>query len=310
MNIAALNSAQHEQALIRARKRVKEIRSFYLSVSLYCVIIPCLWLINYLTLGNSKAWWAHWPTLGWGIGLTIQAMTTFAGRSFFGSEWEARKVDELMARENLKIVSSEKQLMQAQMRMLQAQIEPHFLFNTLANVQSLISRSPERATLMLDNFISYLRQTLSASRSQEGTVKQEMDLLRNYLDLIKIRMGERLQFSVDVDDTILSAPLPPMLLQPVVENAVKHGLEPKVEGGRVHIRATANDDVMRFEIVDNGLGFADGAHRSGDGIGLANLRERLAVLYDNNASLTVSDANPGTRIVITVPKITSKLSAP
>lgn len=152
------------QAIARARKRAKAMRGFYLSASFYCVIIPALWLINYLTLESSKTWWAHWPTLGWGLSLVLVGMTVF-GKGFFGSEWEERKVEELMARENLKIVSSEKQLVQAQMRMLQAQIEPHFLFNTLANVQSLINRSPERANVMLDNFISYLRQTLSASRS-------------------------------------------------------------------------------------------------------------------------------------------------
>jgi sensor histidine kinase YesM len=297
-----VGSVQHEQALTRAKKRAKEIRGFYISLSLYCVIIPALWFINYLTQPSTKVWWAHWPTLGWGFGLVVMALSIFAGRSFFGSEWEERKVEELMARENLKIVSSEKQLVQAQMRMLQAQIEPHFLFNTLANIQSLINRSPERANLMMDNFISYLRQTLSASRSQAGTVKQEMDLLKNYLELIKIRMGERLQFSVDVDDAIANAPLPPMLLQPIVENAIKHGLEPKVEGGRVSVRATHDAHLMRFEIVDNGLGFSKNAGAIGGGVGLTNLRERLAMFYDNQATIAVSDAEPGTRIVVTLPK--------
>jgi sensor histidine kinase YesM len=289
-------SAQ-DAALLNARKRVKEMREFYVNLSLYCTLIPILWLINVFT---TSPWWAQWPTIGWGIGVTIHGLTVFADGTFFGAAWEEKKVAELMAREQLKVVSSEKQLVQAQMRMLQAQIEPHFLFNTLANIQSLINRSPERANLMMDNFIAYLRQTLSASRSQNGTVKQEMDLLRNYLELIKIRMGERLQFAIDLDESISESPLPPMLLQPLVENAIKHGLEPKVEGGRVNIRAKRDGDRIRFEVEDNGLSFSEDA---GDGVGLSNLRERLAVLYDSRAELTISDANPGTRIVIEIPTL-------
>ncbi len=289
---------RHEEALRDAHKRVKAIRGFYIAASLYAVIIPSLWVANLIMGGRI---WAIWPTLGWGVGLTIQGMSVFAGRSFFGAEWEQKKVDEIMARENLKVVSSEKQLVQAQMRMLQAQIEPHFLFNTLANIQTLIPRAPDKASLMLDNFIAYLRQSLTASRAQEGTVKQEVDLLRNYLELLKIRMGDRLQFEFDIDDDLQSASLPPMLLQPVVENAIKHGLEPKVEGGRVRVTARRSGESMVLTVADNGLGFSDHADSSGAGVGLGNLRERLAVLYDGQATLTVADAAPGTVITIQVP---------
>ncbi len=300
--IPAQQALRQEEALRRARKRVKEMRGWYLSATAYAVVIPALWIIN-LSMGGRI--WAHFATLGWGFGLTIHGLSVFAGRSFFGTEWEERKVEELMAREKLKVVSGEKQLVQAQMRMLQAQIEPHFLFNTLANIQSLISRSPERASLMMDNFIAYLRQSLSASRAQEGTVQQEIDLLRHYLELIKIRMGDRLQFAFDVDTTLGSAPMAPMLLQPLVENAIKHGLEPKVEGGRVDVRIAREradgGEQMRLTVRDNGLGFGEHADSAGTGVGLANLRERLNVLYDGRATLTVADAQPGTEIVIRVP---------
>ena len=289
---------RHEEALRDAHKRVKAIRGFYIAASLYAIIIPSLWVGNLIMGGRI---WAIWPTLGWGIGLTIQGLSVFAGRSFFGSEWEQKKVDEIMARENLKVVSSEKQLVQAQMRMLQAQIEPHFLFNTLANIQTLIPRAPDKASLMLDNFIAYLRQSLTASRSQEGTVKQEVDLLRNYLELLKIRMGDRLQFEFDIEHDLLGASLPPMLLQPTVENAIKHGLEPKVEGGKVRVAARRSGESMVLTVADDGLGFSDHADSSGAGVGLANLRERLAVLYDGQATLTVADAAPGTIITIGVP---------
>ncbi|MBL8522752.1 MAG: 2TM domain-containing protein [Betaproteobacteria bacterium] len=293
-----ISQMRHEEALRRARKRAREIRSFYISATMYAIVIPFLWIVN---LSTGTKIWAHWATFGWGIGLTIHGLSVFAGRSFFGSEWEERKVEELMARENLKVVSNEKQVVQAQMRMLQAQIEPHFLFNTLATIQSLIARAPDKAELMMDNFIAYLRQSLSASRSQEGTVKQEIELLRHYLDLLKIRMGPRLEYDLEIAPGLESEPLAPMLLQPVVENAIKHGLEPKIEGGRVRVSATRADSHMLLRVTDNGLGFAEHADSKGQGVGLANLRERLAVLYDGRAALTVADAKPGTDITLSIP---------
>ena len=304
--ISSIQIMRHEEALRRARKRVKDIRSFYVSATMYCIVIPSLWAIN--LIGGGKLW-AHWATIGWGIGLTAHGLSVFAGRSFFGSEWEEKKVEEIMAREKLKVVSSEKQLMQAQMRMLQAQIEPHFLFNTLATIQSLIGRSPDKANLMMDNFIAYLRQSLSASRAQVGTVQQEFDLLRHYLELLKIRMGDRLQFELDASDDLSSEPLAPMLLQPIVENAIKHGLEPKVEGGMVRVSARRDGGQMVLTVADNGLGFSDHADSSGEGVGLSNLRERIAVLYDGQATLTVADMNPGTGITISVPLSRSAPSA-
>ena len=296
--VTTIQAMRHEEALRNARNRVKHMRSWYMSATMYAIIIPSLWVIN-LSMGGKI--WAYWPMLGWGLGLTVHGLSVFAGRSFFGNEWQEKKVAEIMAREQLKVVSSEKQLMQAQMRMLQAQIEPHFLFNTLATIQGLIGRSPDKANLMMDNFIAYLRQSLSASRSQAGTVKQEFDLLRHYLELLKIRMGDRLQFELDVTDDLGSTPLAPMLLQPIVENAIKHGLEPKVEGGRVQVTAKRDGAQMVLSVKDNGLGFSDHADSSGEGVGLSNLRERIAVLYDGHATLTVAEANPGTEITIRAP---------
>ena len=298
MSLITRATLRHEEALRRARKRVKDMRGWYMSATMYAVVIPTLWAVN--LFGGGKIW-AHWATLGWGIGLTIHGLTVFAGRSFFGAEWEEKKVDEIMVREKLKAVSSEKQLVQVQMRMLQAQIEPHFLFNTLATIQGLIGRSPDKANLMMDNFIAYLRQSLSASRAQEGTVKQEFDLLRHYLELLKIRMADRLRFELDLGDDLGGAPLAPMLLQPIVENAIKHGLEPKVEGGMVRVSARRDGGQMVLSVADNGLGFSDQADSLGEGVGLSNLRERIAVLYDGQATLTVAEANPGTQITIRVP---------
>ncbi len=294
----------YDVALRRARKKAKEIRDFYMNLVAYCVIIPVLWIVNAFSPGP---WWAQWATLGWGLGVTIHGLTVFADGTFFGTAWEEKKIAELMANEKLKVVSSEKQLVQAQMRMLQAQIEPHFLFNTLANIQSLIAKSPERANLMMDNFIAYLRQSLTASRSQEGTVQQEIELVRHYLELIKIRMAERLIFLIEIEPALSNHSLPPMLLQPIIENAIKHGLEPKEEGGLVSLRGerVGSGDQVRFTIADNGLGFGANADSAGTGVGLANLRERLKLLYDGAATLEITDANPGTRVVVTIPNVSA-----
>jgi LytS/YehU family sensor histidine kinase len=291
--------AQRRDAEARAYKRVREMRGFYFNALFYVILIPACWIFNLTS--TPHALWAVFPTIGWGIGLTIHGLNAFADRSFFGQAWEEEKVAELMARENLKVVSREKQLVQAQMRMLQAQIEPHFLFNTLANIQSLIARAPDKANLMMDNFIAYLRESLAASRAHEGTVSQEFALLRHYLALIKIRMDARLSFELTLDPALASEPLAPMLLQPIVENAIKHGLEPKLEGGSVSVTAASSGGRMLILVRDNGLGFSDVADHAGTGVGLANLRERLALLYAGDARLTIVDAKPGTEIVLNLP---------
>lgn len=288
----------YDAALAEARKQVKEIRSFYIHAGTYALIISGLWLLNAVSAGG---WWVQWPMLGWGAGLGVHGLSVFAGRSLFGPEWEARKVAELMARENLRLVTTEKELMHAQLRLLQAQIEPHFLFNTLANVHSLIAREPAQAAAMLDHFIAYLRESLAASRAQHGTLAQEAALLRHYLALIQMRMGPRLAFHVDVPDDLAGQPLAPMLLQPLVENAIRHGLEPKVEGGRLSVTAQRHAQHLVITVADDGLGFGAHPDSAGTGVGLAHTRERLAMLYDGRATLAVADAEPGTRVTLTLP---------
>ncbi|MCA0174950.1 MAG: 2TM domain-containing protein [Proteobacteria bacterium] len=298
----AVLDAAYDAALAHARKQVQEIRGFYTHAGIYVLVITGLWVLNALTGGE---WWVQWPMVGWGIGVACHGFSVFAGRTFFGPEWEARKVAELMARENLRLVTTEKELMHAQLRLLQAQIEPHFLFNTLANVQSLIARQPREATAMLDHFITYLRESLAASRAQTGTLAQEFALLRHYLELIQIRMGPRLAFELDLPPDLAHQPLAPMLLQPLVENAIRHGLEPKVEGGRLTVQARRGDTQVHLTVADDGLGFGIHADSAGTGLGLAHTRERLAMLYDGRATLSVTDAQPGTRVTMTLPLTTA-----
>ena len=152
---------------------------------------------------------------------------------------------------------------------------------------------------MLENFIAYLRTSLATTRETETNLGQDFELMRRYLAILQIRMGDRLQVDISVPPTLSQFKLPPMLIQPLVENAIKHGLEPKVEGGLLSLRATQVGDMVRIEIADTGMGFQN---TTSGGIGLLNVRERLAMLFGDRGALSVEDNQPcGTRIVVTLP---------
>jgi hypothetical protein len=195
------------------------------------------------------------------------------------------------------------QATESQLRLLQAQIEPHFLFNTLANVQSLIGHDTPGARQMLVDFTAYLRVGLDQLRHADSTLAQELDMGRSYLQLFQIRMGERLRFSIDADAQARAAILPPLLLQPLIENAITHGLEPKVEGGAVHIYASVRAGLLEIAVTDDGLGL-DGPkrqRRAGNGMALDNIRARLRTRYAGNAALSVTARAVGTRVSLHLP---------
>ncbi len=201
-------------------------------------------------------------------------------------------------RERAKAVELQRQAIDARLRSLQAQIEPHFLFNTLANVVSLIDTAPDKARLMLERLIELLRASLAASRSERTTLGQETALITAYLDILRIRMGKRLSYTIDVPADLMDARLPPLSLQPLVENSIKHGLEPKLEGGHVHIIARSAGGALQLDVEDDGLGFPS---HTGNGVGLANLRDRMASLYGDKARLAVEELARGTRVRVTLP---------
>jgi hypothetical protein len=193
---------------------------------------------------------------------------------------------------------------EAQLRLLQAQIEPHFLFNTLANVASLIDPDPAKARQMLENFIAYLRASLQKLRLEHSTVGAELDMAESYLRLLQVRMADRLRFVIDADVAARSARVPPLLLQPLVENAIHHGLEPKLDGGEVRIRAHVDGATLQITVDDDGLGLGGPprvGRQAGTGMALENVRARLASLYGDEAALTMSPREPGTRAHITLP---------
>ena len=215
-----------------------------------------------------------------------------------------RRAEELtaqiaLAEEQERVATFERAATEANLRALQAQIEPHFLFNTLANVTSLIHTKPDDAKRMLEDFIAYLRATLAASREQHSTLGGEFEMMKNFLSILKIRMGERLQVHLDLPSELRNATMPPMLLQPLIENAIRHGLEPKLEGGGIALTAARNDDSVRISIVDTGLGFSN---KTSNGIGLKNVRERIEKLYGTRGNVLVEENQPsGTKVVVTIP---------
>jgi hypothetical protein len=203
------------------------------------------------------------------------------------------------------IAKAERDATLAKLALLQSQLEPHMLFNTLANLRVLISLDPPRAQAMLDRLIAFLRATLTASRTQAHSLAAEFERLDDYLQLMAMRMGPRLQARFDLPEELRGLEVPPMLLQPLVENSIQHGLEPKVEGGRVEVSARREGDVLLLEVRDTGVG-VDGAPASnGTKFGLKQVRERLHTLYGEAASLALEPADEaeggGTRARVRLP---------
>ena len=212
------------------------------------------------------------------------------------AERRAQAATETAAEESLK-----RQLAEAQLKTMQAQVEPHFLFNTLASVDYLIETEPSTASKMQKSLIQYLRAALPQMREGSTTLGKEVQLCRSYLEILKFRMEDRLQYSLIVPQGLSSAQFPPMMLQSLVENSIKHGLEPKPEGGSLTISADISNGRLRVTVADSGLGFA-AAGVSGSGVGLANVRERLAALYGGAARLSIEANSPsGTIVTIEVP---------
>ena len=196
--------------------------------------------------------------------------------------------------------ATEKELAIAKLSLLQAQVEPHFLYNTLASAQVLVRSDPAGADAMLGHLIEYLRHSLPRTDRALSTLGEELERSRAYLEILKIRMGSRLKLHIDVPDELLATPLPPMLLQTLVENAIKHGLEPRPGEGAIWIFARRQDARVAVTVADDGKGFDP--RGSGTGIGLKNARERLKLIYAGQASLVIAANFPqGVAATINVP---------
>jgi signal transduction histidine kinase len=224
--------------------------------------LRALLLILMISLGITLA--AVWFLYSRGRMLTLQAMTEAAERS----------------------------AAESQLKLLQSQLEPHMLFNTLANLRVLIGTDPARAQAMLDRLIGFLRATLAASRSGSHALADEFERIGDYLELMAVRMGPRLAVRVDLPESLRALAVPPLLLQPLVENCIRHALEPQVQGGRIDLSAAREADTLVLRVRDTGIGLANVPSSNGTRFGLRQVRERLAALYGPRASLSLEPA-PG-----------------
>ena len=232
--------------------------------------------------------------------LLISAIIKITYKGKVQAEAKAAQAEEVAESESLK-----RQVVEARMAAMQAQVEPHFLFNTLASIDHLIETDPARASIMQKILIALLRASMPTMREANAQstrdLGRELAVIRPYLEILKVRMEERLNIDLRVSDGLLSAEFPPMMLQSLVENAIKHGLEPKAEGGTLTVAAEIVHGKLAVTVADTGLGFGK-AQTEGTGIGLSNIRERLALLYGGKASLAITEtAGGGTTVTITVP---------
>jgi signal transduction histidine kinase len=276
-----------------------------LGAALGALLACVLWLVAHpgAMVSWQQAALQSWQPFVFGIvfaGITVV-------QDFVASERGiARRAQQTMLRQQQE---GAKQAAEAQLRLLQAQIEPHFLLNTLANVRSLVKRDTTRATEMLDHLSDYLHVALPRMRQTHSTLAREAQLSESFLSIMQIRMGERLKFSFDIPADLGAITFPPMLLQTLVENSIKHGLEPSSEGGDIQVLAkrlnTGHGEQCQVTVADTGIGFGR-ANTGGTGIGLVNIRERLESLFAANASLTISANTPRGVIATLIIPIESK----
>jgi signal transduction histidine kinase len=179
---------------------------------------------------------------------------------------------------------------QSRLSLLQAQVEPHFLFNTLANVRELVDSGSAQASVVLGHLIAYLRAAVPRLDAPTTTLAQEIELARAYLEVMHMRMPDRLQFVLHADEAALDLECPSMTLLTLVENAVRHGIDPSEEGGRIEVRVRRLDGRVRVEVLDTGVGLAQAG--SGLGTGLTNLRERLALAFGGGAQVRLAPLQP------------------
>ena len=241
-------------------------------------------------------------TMSLGIGFGCVAVAAYVLREKHARD-EARLHRAEAERQQL-----EKNMLEAKLQLMQAQVEPHFLFNTLANVQHLVETDPPAASRMLESLIQYLRAALPQMREASTTLRRELEMARAFLEIHRVRMGTRLEFSIDSPPHLLDVAFPPMMLLSLVENALKHGVDPCCECSSVAIRAVHADGRLTVSVADTGEGIVP---KKGGGVGLANIRERLKALYGHDARLVLEENNPrGVVASIEIPLPESAVEAP
>jgi sensor histidine kinase YesM len=278
--------------------RSKPVRTLMLSVlvgtliGVALVIVLKGYSIDYVR--ERALFFCYNVLTAWGNGLLISLM-------FYVKFRETRATAALHRAEAERHLLS-KQAIEAELKLMQAQVEPHFLFNTLASVQYLTETDPPQANRLLGHLIGYLRAALPQLRAASTTLGKEAELASAYLSILQMRIGTRLSFEIDVPPDLREHPFPPNLLISLVENAIKHGIEPAADGGQVLVRARREADALVVSVSDTGRGLEAAPLTSGAGVGLSNVRERLAALYGPRGRFTLEPAGPrGARATLALP---------
>jgi hypothetical protein len=264
------------------------------------IAIPVGYLIG-VTIGDLYCGCSRWEQVAqsprmFGAYLFLAVAASTGISYFFYSSGRAQALEQLVA-------TAQRDAAENQLKLLSSQLEPHMLFNTLANLRVLIGMDPQRAQLMLDHLVSFMRSTLSASRNMLHPLADEFARINDYLTLMKIRMGERLQAEVSFPPELGELAVPTLLLQPLVENAIKHGLEPNVDGGHLQVGAYRDGNDLVLSVRDTGIGLSTVAN-DGTHFGVNQVRERLSTLYGPSATLalgTPDDGDGGTLATVRIP---------
>jgi hypothetical protein len=262
----------------------KDIRGWALGLAIASGVAVGM-ALNY-SVHELSSDWHLWKSPAAMIGNWVNNcfMATIATTIYFFVIRENETHDTLH-QEEMGRLGLEREMTEARLQVMQAQIEPHFLFNTLANVRRLFQIDPPMGRAMLQHLSRYLGAALPQMRESRSTLGRELALTVAYLNIQKIRMGDRLAFEVDVPEALKACAVPPMMLLTLAENAIRHGLVPMPEGGSVRVRAHAEAGVLTLEVADTGRGLEES---SGTGIGLANIRARLKSLYHTDARLLLA----------------------
>jgi len=265
------------------------------------LILPLVGVLGAYVLGTlaGDGWfgWSSWSSRApthWRLTLLVSVLASSTGTFYFYTKNKRSYLENKMA-------EARQHAHEARLKLLESQLEPHMLFNTLANLQALIGTDPQHAQEMLNHLIAYLRATLNASRAPMHPLQNEFDRLRDYLEIMSIRMGPRLRYTMDLPSHLTQVQVPTLLLQPLVENAIKHGLEPKVQGGSITVLARQRGKHITLTVHDTGVGLQQHSAEV-DGFGLAQVRERLSAIYgDQGAIELVADDADSTRASVTFP---------
>jgi signal transduction histidine kinase len=240
---------------------------------------------------------AHWSGVGVGVAVIFYL-------------WHRSRLTRAAAQAaEVRQLQTQRQIAQSRLQILRTQIEPHFLFNTLATVRRLHKTGPARGSRLLSNFLEYLRSSLPSEREHVATLGDEINLVHAYLSVLEVRMTGRLQIQLDVPEELRGCEFPPLTLATLVENAIKHGIEPSATGGTVHVQARCVGPMLEVRVADTGVGFSN-AGTGGAGIGLANIRARLATIYGAHGRVSLMANDPrGVCSVISLPRVAAQAAA-